>query len=105
MAWILGNISGVLILESVGKYVVDVTVAEYTTTRLGRWGIVRPVTTDSISIIVKPGVCYPAASTLMRLTETGTTEIMYNKELDTSEAYASVARKDVLKAGIIDADE
>ena len=36
----------------------------------------------------------------MRLTETGTTEVMYNKELDTSEAYASVARKDVLKAGI-----
>ncbi len=95
-----GQYHGVLILESVGKYVVDVTVAEYTTTRLGRWGIVRPVTTDSISIIVKPGVCYPAASTLMRLTETGTTEIMYNKELDTSEAYASVARKDVLKAGI-----
>ena len=94
-----GQYHGVLILESVGKYVVDVTVAEYTTTRLGRWGIVRPVTKEPIPIVIKPGLCYPVASTLTRLTETGRAEIMYNKELDTCEAYASVTRKDVLKAG------
>ena len=94
-----GQYHGVLVLESVGKYTVDVTVAEYTTTRLGRWGIVRPVTKDSISIVVKPGKCYPAASTLTRLTDQGNTEIMYNMDLDTCDAYASVARKDILKAG------
>ena len=56
-----GQYHGILVLESVGTYTVDVTVAEYTTTRLGRWGVVRPVTKDSISIIVKPGKCHPAA--------------------------------------------
>ena len=95
-----GQYHGILVLESVGTYTVDVTVAEYTTTRLGRWGVVRPVTKDSISIIVKPGKCHPAASTLTRLTEHGNIEVMYNMDLDTCDAYASVARKDILKAGI-----
>ena len=94
-----GQYHGVFILETVGKYLLEMHVAEYTTTRLGRYGLIRQVTKKPVEILVKPGLCYPLASTLTRLTDTCDVEIMYNNEMDTCDAYASITRKDALKAG------
>ena len=94
-----GYFQGLLILETIGQYLLDASVSEYTVTRLGRYGLLRQVTQKPILITVNPGLCFPKASTLTRLNDNGEVEIMYNNEQDTCDAYARISRKDALKAG------
>ena len=95
-----GTLQCIFQLLKEGVYTIFITAAEYTSTRLGKYGCIKNVTENALTIRVSPSKCHGPSCMVFPIDDEGRDERpdgTFSWDMETSAAYSRFTRKKLME--------